>query len=85
VGLNEELPELNMSCFPNPTKTNLTLICELPIDVLLFDARGRIVVSCHLEKGRQLIAMEHLASGIYFLIARAGAYQQKHFKIVKED
>lgn len=85
VGLNEELPELNMSYFPNPTKTNLTLICELPMDVLLFDARGRIVVSCHLEKGRQLIAMEHLASGIYFLNARAGAYQQKHFKIVKED
>tara|TARA_B100000780_G_C21053927_1_gene423324 strand:+ start:650 stop:889 length:240 start_codon:yes stop_codon:yes gene_type:complete len=79
MSLGNELEQLDIKVFPNPTNSVLNIVAEKNIDVKVINVLGRTIASQRLIRGNNAINVSELKSGIYFL--QAG---NKTVKFMKE-
>lgn len=69
------LEEAELSVFPNPANTNITLQLSIPIDkgtVEVIDSQGRVWASGSITGTTTNVDVSALASGSYFIRVRTG-------------
>jgi len=83
----EEVPGIQLVCFPNPTTDVLTLQVEdfniANLSCRLFDINGKFVESHELTSKQTAINMAKLVPAIYFLKVADNQSVIKTFKIIK--
>lgn len=88
LGLNDNLINLNMIAFPNPTTNFLQLKTENNgeehLDYQLYDITGKLIESKKITNSIETIQMEVLPKAIYFLkVVSKNNKELKTFKIIK--
>lgn len=78
---------LNITAFPNPTISTLTLRIEFTsmpdLRYQLFDLNGRLLRDESVKDMETLISMETLEDAVYILKVYSGRFELKTFKIIK--
>ena len=88
VGVNETNDiSLELSVYPNPTNSNVTLSSKNPIFdnryYQLFDSNGKLLLNQKLTEKITLIPMESLPTSTYILKVSENDIEVKTFKIIK--
>ncbi len=87
LGIEDDLINLSLIAFPNPTSSVLTLkIKEYSLDNMyywLYDIQGRILIQNKLTNFTTNLPTENLAPAIYFLRVSNQSKVLKTFKIIK--
>lgn len=60
------------TAFPNPVKDHLMLHAEYPLEWMLFDEHGSLVLRGRTDQEHQEIQLAHLLPGMYFMRYRVG-------------
>jgi hypothetical protein len=63
----EDLFEVNIMVYPNPTTNVLTIEIDRPMELTLLNAIGQSVLKINLMAGKNTIVLENILNGIYFL------------------
>lgn len=79
ISVGNELEQIDLKVFPNPTNSVLNIVAERNIDVKIINVLGKTIASQRLTRGNNVINVSDLKSGIYFL--QAG---NKTVKFMKE-
>lgn len=83
----EELNEIHLQLFPNPTSDIAIIkVASEHIGLLnysLFDETGRLIITNQINSSESTIALAKLASGIYILNVRNSSQTIKSFRIIK--
>ena len=86
-GVEDNLINLNFNLYPNPTTNFLTLsISDIDLSVLsfeLFGSDGKLIEAKKITTFNEVICLENLSSGAYFLKIINNNQQIKSFKIIK--
>jgi hypothetical protein len=86
-GVEDNLINLNFNLYPNPTSNFLTLsISDIDLSVLsfeLFGSDGKLIEAKKITTFNEVICLENLSSGAYFLKIINNYQQIKLFKIIK--
>ena len=91
---NEEIPsyliDLNLSikAYPNPTKNNLIITCNIIIEeslnIIVFDVSGKELLQKVMVQKKSTLSLEHLPSALYLIkIVNSKDQLVKTFKILK--
>jgi hypothetical protein len=87
VGINQYLNEANLSFYPNPSygylNIQLTGYNGTPVDMMMYDLRGRQVMSRQLTSAQTMLDLVDLASGVYVIRLEAEGETMTR-KIVKK-
>jgi hypothetical protein len=87
LGIENSLIDLDISAYPNPTTQNLTLSIGNEISETLHfqlcDLSGKIIERRKISNRTEIIHMENLATGPYFLKVINANNEVKIFKIIK--
>jgi len=69
VSINENLPDINFSIYPNPAKENITVsLLNNAMDIQILDLSGRISLEeNNLTKGNHKINLLNMKPGVYFV------------------
>lgn len=70
VNLSDYLKNETLSFFPNPAKTHIEVLSTLVAnqEVMISNTIGEIVSKQDIHKGKNLVSIEHLSSGVYYVI-----------------
>ncbi|NOQ71509.1 MAG: T9SS type A sorting domain-containing protein [Crocinitomix sp.] len=69
VGVQNFSNENNFTLFPNPSAGSITFTAESAMLIRIFDQSGKLVLEMDVEKGANLVDLEGLADGVYFVEA----------------
>lgn len=69
VGLNEYSKEGIFNFYPNPTKNNLTILSASKLKIEISDIFGKVVLLFQTDIGQNIINLEPITSGVYYLKA----------------
>lgn len=80
--------EYGISLFPNPTQTNVNLVCnQIPegtkSEAILFDNIGRVIQKYDNLKSKEEIPMANYKAGIYYLNITINDKDRLFYKIIK--
>jgi len=86
---DNELPEVEMSVYPNPSMDVIYLNVKTPIqqqtEYILYDETGRILRKTQIVDDISIIDLRVLASATYILVVRSNSTIIKSFKVVKQN
>ncbi len=70
VNLSDYEKSETISIFPNPAKTYIEVLNPLAAnqEIIITNALGEIVSKQYIFKGKNLVSVEHLSSGVYYVI-----------------
>ena len=71
-----------ISVYPNPTSGIINLELKIPLNLIIYDALGKIVLTKSVDYGNQSINISNLDNGIYFLKA-SGVEFNETLKLIK--
>lgn len=75
----------NMFLFPNPAKTEITLVNTIPqSEIRLFDLIGNVVSSTTAVSEKTKIDISELSDGVYFIKIYTAGESVKTFKFIKQ-
>ncbi len=84
----ENISNINLNVYPNPTSNVLNLKVEasnlVQYNYLLFNIGGRVIQKDQITNGQTQICMENLISATYFLTIFQDKKKIKTFKILKQ-
>lgn len=69
VNLSDYKKSENVSFYPNPAKTYIEVLNQLSVnqEISITNALGEVVSKQYIYKGKNLVSVEHLSSGVYYL------------------
>lgn len=74
IGVIEEAA-INLRCFPNPSRSDCSIVCDEPASITVYDITGRIIESLHYKPGKPhkiSFDAKNTSRGIYFIVAKVG-------------
>lgn len=87
LGIEDNLINLDMQAYPNPTTNYLQLVIGSEnihnLTYQLFDIAGKVIENKKITKSIEIIHMENLPSASYFLTVTNNIKEIKTFKIIK--
>ncbi|BDD05176.1 T9SS type A sorting domain-containing protein [Aureibacter tunicatorum] len=85
--LRNDLPDYEVSVYPNPTSDILNIKTSKFRNVTynLYDLEGRLILQNELEDNLTTIEVRDLISGSYLLTLRDGKQSLKTFKLIKHS
>ena len=87
LGIEDNLINLDMQAYPNPTTNYLQLVIGSEnihnLTYQLFDIAGKLIENKKITKSIEIIHMENLPSASYFLTVTNNIKEIKTFKIIK--
>lgn len=87
VGVDDQLPEIIISVFPNPMEETLVISTEEfdNVNYKMIDASGRIVRENKLTETNTKISVGELSPGNYQIVLFENERQTKTFKLIKNQ
>lgn len=87
VGVDDQLPEIIISVFPNPMEETLVISTEEfdNVNYKMIDASGRIVRENKLTETNTNISVGELSPGNYQIVLFENERQTKTFKLIKNQ
>lgn len=69
VNLSDYKKSEHISFYPNPAETYIEVLNQLSADqeIMITNALGEVVSKQYIYKGKNLVSVEHLSSGVYYL------------------
>jgi hypothetical protein len=87
VGVDEELSNIFLMAYPNPTSDYLTLelldYSNEKIEYQLIDIEGRVILSKPINNSQTQVDLNSYSTGIYFIKVIKESQEIRTFKIIK--
>lgn len=83
LGVNKIKENSSISIFPNPLSTHFTIKNDKYVSYIILDAQGQFISSSQLYKGENVIDVNQVKTGVYFLVLIDEFNQKTTKRLVK--
>ncbi|MFN7014770.1 MAG: T9SS type A sorting domain-containing protein [Bacteroidia bacterium] len=84
VGLAENHNNYSLLIYPNPNNGLFTVECNKNVELEIYDAIGRSILKKQIFNNRELINLENVPNGVYFLKTNVEGHQQINNLIISK-